>query len=253
MSDRHVRVDRDGPVTVITLDRPDRLNALSHDLLVDLRQIVKAADHDPRTRAIVLTGEGRAFSSGADLRGGPSDAEEVVRSYYNPLITDLLSLGTPVVAAINGVTAGAGVSLALACDFRIAAETAAFQLSFVKVGLVPDAGATWLLPRLIGAARAAEMALLGRSVPASEALTWGLVNEVTDVQAVRDRAIEVAAHLATLSASIGAIRQLLNQSFERSLGEQLDSEATAQGKAQHSPDYQETRRAFAEKRTPRFR
>lgn len=252
MAERLVRVDRDGPVTVITLNRPDRLNALSHDLLVDLRQIVNAADHDRRTRAIVLTGEGRAFSSGADLRGGPSDAEEVVRSYYNPLITDLLSLGTPVVAAVNGVTAGAGVSLALACDFRVAAETAAFQLSFVKVGLVPDAGATWLLPRLIGAACAAEMALLGRPVPAPEALTWGLVNEVTEGQMVRDRAVEVAAQLATLSSSVGATRQLLNQSFERSLREQLDAEATAQGKAQHSPDYREARRAFAEKRTPRF-
>lgn len=252
MSEPHVRVDRDGPVTIITLNRPERLNALSHDLLVDLRQILRYADRDRGTRAIVLTGEGRAFSSGADLRGGPSDAEEVVRTYYNPLITDLLSLGTPVVAAINGVTAGAGVSLALACDFRVAAETAAFQLSFVKVGLVPDAGATWLLPRLIGAARAAEMALLGRLVPAPEALTWGLVNEVTGVREVRDRAVEVAARLATLSASVGATRQLLNQSFERSLSEQLDSEATAQGKAQHGPDYQEARLAFAEKRTPRF-
>jgi 2-(1,2-epoxy-1,2-dihydrophenyl)acetyl-CoA isomerase len=252
MSQDHLRVEQDRRVTVVTLNRPHRLNALSHDLLADLRRVLRAADRDSGTRAIVLTGEGRAFSSGADLRAGPSDAERVVRTYYNPLITDLLSFGTPVVAAINGITAGAGVSLALACDLRIAADTAAFQLSFVRVGLVPDAGATWLLPRAVGTARAAEMALLGRSVPASEALTWGLVNEVTDPGSLRNRSLEIAATLAALSTSVGATRKLLNQSPERPLSEQLDMEAIAQGKAQHGPDYLEARRAFAEKRPPRF-
>jgi 2-(1,2-epoxy-1,2-dihydrophenyl)acetyl-CoA isomerase len=252
MSEDHLRVEQDGRVTVITLNRPGRLNALSHGLLVDLRRALEDSDRDRGTRAIVLTGEGRAFSSGADLRAGPSDAERVVRTYYNPLITDLLSLDTPVVAAINGVAAGAAVSLALACDLRIAADTAAFQLSFVKVGLVPDAGATWLLPRAIGTARAAEMALLGRSVPAAEALTWGLVNEVTDASNLRNRSLEIAATLAALSTSVGTTRRLLTQSLERPLGDHLNSEATAQGKAQHGPDYLEARRAFAEKRAPRF-
>lgn len=252
MSEDHLHVGQDGHVRVITLNRPDRLNALSHGLLVDLHRALADADRDTGTRAIMLTGAGRAFSSGADLRGGPSDTEHVVRTFYNPLVTDMLSMGTPILAAVNGIAAGAGVSLALACDLRIAADTAAFQLSFVKVGLVPDAGATWLLPRAIGAGRAAEMALLGRSLPAAEALTWGLVNEVTSADDVRGRALEVARELAALSRSVGTTRQLLNQSFTRSPSEQLDREATAQGKAQHGPDYQEARRAFAEKRSPRF-
>jgi 2-(1,2-epoxy-1,2-dihydrophenyl)acetyl-CoA isomerase len=252
MPEDHLHVERDGRACLITLNRPAKLNALSHELMTDLRHELRAAERDPGIRAIVLTGAGRAFSSGADLRAGPSDAEQVLREFYNPLITDLLQFSTPVVAAVNGIAAGAAVSLALACDLRIAADSAAFQLSFVKVGLVPDAGATWLLPRAIGTARAAEMMLLGRALPAAEALAWGLVNEVTDPASLRARALEVAATLAALSASVGAARRLLHQSPERSLADQLDSEATAQGMAQRGPDFEEARRAFAEKRSPRF-
>ncbi|MFF2847672.1 enoyl-CoA hydratase/isomerase family protein [Streptomyces sp. NPDC058001] len=252
MPEENLHLSEAGQVALIALNRPDRLNALSHSLLVDLRRALRDADRDSGIRAIVLTGEGRAFSSGADLRGEPRDAEEVVRTLYNPLTTELLSLGTPVVAAVNGVAAGAAVSLALACDLRIASESASFQLSFVKVGLVPDAGATWLLPRAVGAGRAAEMALLGRSVPADEALAWGLVNEVTPADTVRERALAVAADLAALSRSVGTTRQLLNRSFDIGLGDQLDREASAQGRAQHGADYLEARRAFAEKRAPRF-
>jgi 2-(1,2-epoxy-1,2-dihydrophenyl)acetyl-CoA isomerase len=252
MSEDHLHIEQQGHVTALTLNRPERLNALSHDLLRDLRQALRNADQDLGTRAIMLTGSGRAFSSGADLRGGPSDAEQVVRTFYNPLITDMLAMGTPIVAAVNGVAAGAAVALALACDLRIAAETAAFQLSFVKVGLVPDAGATWLLPRVVGAGRAAEMALLGRSVTAAEARAWGLANEVTRTDDVRDRALEVAQELAALSESVSTTRHLLHRSFDRSLSDQLDSEATEQGRAQHGADYREARRAFTEKRAPRF-
>lgn len=248
MADNHLITERQGHVAAVVLNRPERLNALSHGLLVDLRDLLRDLDRGTGTRAMVLTGEGRAFSSGADLRAKPSDAEQVLRTFYNPLITDMLEMGTPIVAAINGVAAGAAVSLALACDLRVAADTATFQLSFVEVGLVPDAGATWLLPRTVGAGRAAEMALLGRSVPAAEAAAWGLVNEVTDAGRLRTRSMEIAAALAGLSTSVGVTRRLLNQSTQRPLAEQLDSEAAAQGQAQHGPDYAAARRAFAEGR-----
>ncbi|MBA3741465.1 enoyl-CoA hydratase-related protein [Sporichthya sp.] len=247
-----VRVDHDGPVAVVTLDRPERLNALSHDLLRELRTQVAVLDERRDVRAIVLTGAGRAFSAGADLQGGPSDAEDVLRRLYNPLIRDLMGLQKPLVAAVNGVAAGAGVSLALACDLRVAAATATFRLAFVNVGLVPDAGATWLLPRIVGTARASEMALLGRAVQAEEALAWGLVNRVVPDGETLGQALELAHAVAALSSSVGAIRRLLHESADRTLEEQLDAEATTQGLAQYGPDYAEARQAFKEKRKPRF-
>lgn len=236
----------------VVLDRPDRLNALSHTLLVELRQLLAKLEADHDVRAIVLTGAGRAFSAGADLSGGPSDTEEVLRRYYNPLVTEMVTMGTPLVAAINGVSAGAGFSLALACDLRIASEAASFQLSFVKVGLVPDAGSTWLLPRAVGLTRAMEIGLLGRRVDAQQALVWDLVNEVVAADDLQERARCLAAELAGLSASIGPIRRLMRDSLGTDLADQLEREARAQGAAQHHPHYAEARAAFREKRQPRF-
>jgi len=241
-------VEREGAIAIVTLNRPERLNALSHDLLVELRHSLRELDGDADVRAVVITGSGRAFSAGADLRNGPSDVEEVLRTYYNPLILEIAAMRAPLVAAVNGVAAGAAVALALACDLRVAAATATFQLSFVKVGLVPDAGATWMLPRTIGTGRAAEMALLGRSVTASEALQWGLVNDVVGADSVGARARELAMQLAGVSRSVAAVRQLLNQGWHGSLADQLDLEASAQGAAQRGPDYEQARRAFAERR-----
>ncbi|MEJ8279423.1 enoyl-CoA hydratase/isomerase family protein [Pseudonocardia spirodelae] len=251
-----VVVHRDGSddaVAVMTLNRADRMNALSHGLLVELREQLRACDNDPGIRAIVLTGAGdRAFSAGADLNGGPSDAEQVVRTYYNPLISDMIAARTPLIAAVNGVAAGAGVSLALACDLRVAVETASFGLAFVRVGLVPDAGATWLLPRIIGTGRALEMALSGRPVPAPQALTWGLVNEVVPGGEALPRALDLARTIAALSSSTGPIRALVHGAATTDLATQLDAEANAQGLAQHHPDYREARAAFAERRRPVF-
>lgn len=242
---------RDG-FAVLTLNRPDRHNALSHALVADLRERLELLDADVRVRAVVLTGAGRAFCAGADLGGGPSDAEDVVRRLYNPLIQQVTGMSTPIVAAVNGPAAGAGLSLALACDLRIASPDAAFVLSFVKVGLVPDAGATWLLPRIVGAARAAEIALLGRKIDATRAESWGLVNELVPADELLNRACAVASELAAVSASVGAIRRLLTDGFSTSLATQLDAEATAQGRAQHHPHYAEARQAFREKRAPSF-
>ncbi|MFE3001624.1 enoyl-CoA hydratase/isomerase family protein [Nocardia sp. NPDC059246] len=252
MSDNVLRVEHQGATAVVTLNRPERLNALSSDLMVELRNTLNELDAETAVRAIVLTGEGRAFSAGADLQGGPSDAEDVLRTYYNPLVTEMAAFTTPTIAAVNGVAAGAGASLALACDLRVAAERASFQLAFVKVGLVPDAGASWMLPRLVGTARAAEMALLGRAVTAPEALAWGMVNEVTANEEVRSRALELAAAIAELSGSTGPTRRLLWRGLGVDLADQLDAEATAQGIAQHHPDFGEAKRAFAEKRPPVF-
>jgi 2-(1,2-epoxy-1,2-dihydrophenyl)acetyl-CoA isomerase len=244
---------RHGGFAEIRLNRPDRLNALSHALLVDLRALLADLEADETVRAIVLTGAGRAFSAGADLAGGPSDTEEVLRRYYNPLISEMVGMNTPMVAAVNGVAAGAGFALALACDLRIASAAAAFQLSFVKVGLVPDAGSTWLLPRAVGLTRAMEISLLGTRVSATQALTWSLVNEVVDAEDLDTRSHELATHLAGLSASVGPIRRLLLKGLDSDLPAQLEREALAQGAAQHHPHYAEARAAFREKREPRFR
>ncbi len=252
MSIYHLTTERCDGYAVVRLNRPERLNALSHALVEDLREELTALDADPAVRAVVLTGEGRAFCSGADLGGGPSDAEDVVRRLYNPLVAQLAGMDTPVIAAVNGVAAGAGFSLALASDLRLASENASFVLSFVKVGLVPDAGATWLLPRAVGTARAAEIALLGRKVTAAQALAWGLVNEVVAADQLLERARAVAAELAAVSASVGPIRRLLTSGWAADLDTQLDAEATAQGAAQHHPHYAEARLAFREKRSPRF-
>lgn len=242
---------RDG-YAVIRLNRPERYNALSHALVADLRERLELLDADAQVRAIVLTGAGRAFCSGADLGGGPSDAEDVVRRLYIPLIEQVTRMSTPLIAAVNGPAAGAGFSLALAADLRLASPDASFSLSFVKVGLVPDAGATWLLPRTVGSTRAAEIALLGRKVSAEQALAWNLVNEVVPAVELLDRACELAAELAAVSASVGPIRRLLTDSFGVDLPTQLDAEATAQGHAQHHPHYAEAKLAFHEKRSPRF-
>lgn len=239
-------------VARVTLNRPEKLNALDHGLVRELRSTIARLDEDPGVRAIVLTGSGRGFCAGADLSGGPSDAQEVVRELYNPLIETMVGAATPLVAAINGPVAGAGVSIALACDLRIAADSARFELSFVRVGLVPDAGATWLLPRLVGASRAAEMALLGRRVLADEAASWGLVSRVVPQAEVLTEAEATASALAALSSSVGATKALLLEAATHPLAEHLEQEARAQGIAQKGPDYAEARAAFREKRAPTF-
>lgn len=239
-------VDRRGAVTVVTLSRPERLNAFTHEMLADLQTLLTELDADSTVRAVVITGAGRAFSAGADLSIGATDAEDSVRRLYNPLIQTVTTIDTPVVAAVNGIAAGAGFSLALACDLRIASPAAAFLLSFTRIGLIPDAGATWLLPRAVGSTRAAEIALLGRKVGADEALRWNLVNEVVEGDLV-EQAVEVATELAKMSLSVGATKALLRDAHARTLDEQLDVEATAQGIAQHSPDFINTRAAFREK------
>jgi len=250
----HLQVARQDGYAVVTLNRPERYNALSHALLHDLHATLDELDADPSVRAIVLTGAGRAFCSGADISGSASrsNPEHTVRTIYNPVVRRIAALSTPMIAAVNGIAAGAGFSLTLGADLRICSTEASFSLLFVKIGLVPDAGATWLLPRIVGAGRAAEIALLGRRVNATQAESWGLVNEIVAPEDLLARACEVAGEIAALSASTSAIRTLLRTSWDADLDGQLDAEATAQGEAHLHPHYAEARQAFNEKRAPRF-
>lgn len=245
-------VNRDGPIAVVTLNRPQRLNALSNGVVDQLHSLLTQLDNEQQVRAIVLTGAGRAFCAGVDLQADAAEPENVLRDHYNPLIAAMLSLSTPLVAAVNGVAAGVGVSIALACDLRVAAISASFVLSFVNVGLVPDGGATWLLSRAVGKTWAAELALLGERVAADRALTMGLVNRVvSDVEQLQ-LACELAQTLARSSLSVGATRRLLNRGMDATIADQLEAEAIEQNQALRRPDFDEARRAFAEKRPPKF-
>ncbi len=252
-----LRVEVDGPVATLTLDRPSALNALTVPVKVALREALESIAGDRSVRTVILTGAGRAFCAGQDLAereepdAAPLDVE--LRERYNPIIRALRSMGQPVIAAVNGVAAGAGASMAFACDLRIASEEARFLLAFGRIGLVPDSGVTWFLPRLVGPAKAAELALVGDPVDAAEALRLGLVSKVvpgdqlmTEARALADRLAE-GAPLA-LSLTKGA----LERSLTIDLDEALDGEAKLQGIAGASADHAEGLAAFREKRPPRF-
>jgi 2-(1,2-epoxy-1,2-dihydrophenyl)acetyl-CoA isomerase len=244
-------------VATITLDRPDALNALTIPLKHELRAALDRSASDPAVRAIVLTGAGRAFCAGQDLRerlepdAPPLEVE--LRERYNPIILAMRALEKPIVGAINGVAAGAGASLAFACDLRLAAEGASFLLAFGRIGLIPDSGATWLLPRQIGAARAAEMALLGESVSAAQAERLGLVTRVVSPDKLLAETRALAVRLAGMAPrALALTKRALEQTWSASLDEQLETEAELQGIAGATADHAEGIAAFVEKRPPRF-
>jgi 2-(1,2-epoxy-1,2-dihydrophenyl)acetyl-CoA isomerase len=252
-----LRVERDDGIATLTLDRPDALNALTVELKEALLEAFGSIAADDGLRAVVLTGAGRAFCAGQDLQERlEPDAlplEEEIRRRYNPLIRAMRSLNQPIVGAINGVAAGAGAALAFACDVRVAAENASFRLAFGRVGLIPDSGATWLLPRLIGGSRAAELALLDEPLMAAEALRIGLVIRVVPEIELATAARDIAGRLAA-SAPIAMVltKRALEQSWDASLDAQLEFEALAQGLAGGAPDHAEGIAAFIGKRPPRF-
>ncbi len=252
-----LRVEIDGPVATLTLDRPEALNALTVPVKVALREALESIAADPAVRSVILTGAGRAFCAGQDLaeREGPDAAplDVEVRERYDPIIRALRSMGQPVIAAVNGVAAGAGASLAFACDLRIAAESARFVLAFGRIGLVPDSGATWFLPRLVGSARAAELALLGDTLSAEEALRIGLVSRVEPDETLLDEARAMAERLAASAPlALALTKGALDRSWSIDLDEALDAEAGLQGIAGASADHAEGLAAFREKRPPRF-
>jgi 2-(1,2-epoxy-1,2-dihydrophenyl)acetyl-CoA isomerase len=255
---RSIRLATEGAVATITLDRPAALNALTIPMKYELLEALEAVRDDADVRAVVLIGAGRAFCAGQDLRerlepDAPSLGEEL-RDRYNPIVRAMRSLPKPIVGAINGVAAGAGASMAFACDIRVAAETASFVLAFDRVGLVPDSGATWLLPRLVGAAKAAELALLGDALSAADAERLGLVARVVAADRLVDEARAVALKLAAgAPRAIALTKQALNETWDRDLDAALEREADLQGIAGATADHAEGVAAFVEKRPPRFR
>ena len=257
MTFEHIRVELSpAAVATITIARPDRLNALSAQTLEELRAAVEESGRSG-ARCLLLTGEGRGFSSGADLGGDggglPEDAGAALEQYYNPLVEALFALPIPVVAAVNGPAAGAGCSLALAADIVVAARSAYFLQAFVNIGLIPDAGATWLLPRLAGRARAMEMMMLGERVPAEQALEWGLISRVVDDEALGPEAVALATRLAQgPTMALGLIRRLARESGDVSLSQTLAAERVAQREAGETQDFKGAVMAFLQKRQPRF-
>jgi 2-(1,2-epoxy-1,2-dihydrophenyl)acetyl-CoA isomerase len=252
-----LRVEIDGPVATITLDRPDALNALTVALKQELLAAFAAVAADDALRAVVLTGAGRAFCAGQDLRERlEPDAvplADEIRLRYNPLIRAMRGLPKPIIGAINGIAAGAGASLAFACDIRIAAEGASFLLAFGRVGLIPDSGATWLLPRLVGGAKAAELALMSEPLGAADAERFGLVARVVPGDALLAEARAMAVRLAAgAPRAIALTKAALDASWDASLEAQLEAEAVLQGIAGSTADHAEGIAAFLERRPPRF-
>lgn len=250
-------------VGVITLTDPATLNAAGLDLMDELKTAFEAMKADPAVRCVVLTGEGRGFCSGANLSGrGPvaetpdpegPDAGASLEAVYNPFVKSLRDYPIPIVTAVNGVAAGVGCSLALMGDIVVAAESAYFLQAFRRIGLVPDGGSTYLLPRLIGKARAMEMALLGDKVPAKTALEWGLINRCVADDQLMATAHEFAQALATGPAALGAIRKLIWESLDAEWSDQLHAERIAQKGAGRTEDSREGVLAFLQKRPAQFK
>jgi 2-(1,2-epoxy-1,2-dihydrophenyl)acetyl-CoA isomerase len=254
--------EQDGGVGRIVLDRPESLNAWNTQFGVDLKAVVEQAAGDPSVRAVLVTGAGRGFSSGADLKAGFEQAADDgmpdirvrLHDLYHPIIVGLRTMEKPVVAAVNGPAAGIGASLAFACDLVLAAESAFFQLAFVNIGLMPDGGSTLFVPARVGKARAFEMGLLGERVPAAQALDWGLVNRVLADDRLMEEAEALAARLAQgPTRAYASAKRALNATIYPRLDEQLELEAELQHALGRSQDFAEGGVAFVQKRAPEFK
>ena len=251
-----VETSREGAVLTITLNRPDVLNAFNAALHEGLAAALKEA-RGPDVRAVVVTGAGRGFCVGQDLtefREAPGDIGSRLRSTYHPNVLAVRALEKPVIAAVNGVAAGAGMSFACACDLRIAADSASFVPAFINIGLVPDSGGSYFVTRILGPARAFEWLASGRKLTAAEAHAWGLVSEVVETDALAARAAEVAAQLAALpTRGVGMTKRLIDHALNATLEQQLEREAELQTAATQTEDFKEGVAAFLEKRPPEFR
>jgi 2-(1,2-epoxy-1,2-dihydrophenyl)acetyl-CoA isomerase len=246
----------DGPIARITLNRPDRLNSFTIKMHDELREILGDLGS---ARVVVLTGNGRGFCAGQDLNdravapGKAVDLGDTVSRCWNPLVRLLTSLPQPVIARVNGVAAGAGANIALACDLVIAAKSAKFIQSFSAIGLIPDSGGTWVLPRLVGQARALGLALTGDPLPAEQAAKWGLIWKAVDDDALDEEVDAIANRLASLPPlGLAAIKEMIRTTWQYSLDEELERQAGAMRRLGFTKDYREGVAAFLEKRKPTF-
>ena len=259
MSDPSILVERRTGYRVVTLNRPDRLNAFNDAMHAELRRAIEEIEADENCRAILITGAGRGFCAGQDLNdrlvrpGEKLPPSTSLSQYYNPLVRKLRALPFPVVAAVNGVAAGAGCNIALACDIVLAGRSASFIQSFARIGLIPDSGGTWVLPRLVGDARARGLALLAEPLPADKAEQWGLIWKCVDDASLSAEAQKLCEHFASApTQGLALIKRALNASAMNTLDAQLDLERDLQAAAREMPDYVEGVRAFMEKRKPKF-
>jgi 2-(1,2-epoxy-1,2-dihydrophenyl)acetyl-CoA isomerase len=257
MSD-YILSHQDGGVLRLSFNRPDKYNSFVREMALDLQDQLRKAQEDPSVRAILLTGIGKAFCAGQDLAeatdpNGP-ELTKIVTEHYNPIILQLRALTKPVVAAVNGVAAGAGANIALACDIVVAHEGASFIQAFSKIGLIPDSGGTYTLPRLIGQQKASALMMLGDKVTAEEAERMGMIYKVFSAETFADESSKIASKLAIMpTKALAATKALLNQSFANSLEEQLALEDKHQTECGVSYDYKEGTAAFLEKRKPQFK
>jgi 2-(1,2-epoxy-1,2-dihydrophenyl)acetyl-CoA isomerase len=247
-------------VATITLNRPDVLNSFTRQMARELREALERCGRDDSIRAVMLTGAGRGFCAGQDLAeaapkdGAMPDLGDIVRDSYNPVIRAIRSLEKPVICAVNGVAAGAGANLAFACDIVFAAENATFIQSFAKIGVIPDSGGTFILPRIVGLHRATIMTMLAEKMSAEQARDWGLVYMVTQPEALIDTALGTARQLATQpTRALGLIKRGFNKSLGVDVSDQLDFEEQIQREAGKTEDYAEGVHAFLEKRRPVFK
>ena len=243
-------------VAWITMNRPDKLNAFTFEMSKEMNDALKKAERDSDVRAIVITGAGRAFCSGQDIEDIDDDTDhaEFLRERYNPLIERIAKIEKPIIAAVNGVAAGAGMSLALACDFRLASEKASFIEAFIHIGLIPDSGSLYYLPRIVGHAKALELAVLGEKISAEQALDLHLVTRVFSLEDWGAETTAFAERLANMpTKAIGLIKRYLNESMTTELTPMLEKEAYGQRIAGQSEDHREGVAAFSEKRKPEFK
>lgn len=257
----YIRYRVDQSVGVIILNRPDVLNSFNKPMAKETQDALEKCRDDESVRAILITGEGRGFSAGQDLEeaippeGSPApEISDIVRESYYPIVKLIRSIEKPIVAGVNGVAAGAGANVALACDFVIASESASFIQAFCKIGLIPDSGGTYYLPRLVGLPRATAMMMLGEKVTAREALEMGMIYKVYPKDSLQDEVMKFARNLANQATkALGITKRALNQSFENDLESQLKTEEKLQKEAGQTSDYNEGVKAFLEKRKPIFR